>query len=342
MKKIGVVTINGYKNFGNRLQNYALLRALQKMGHEPYNIWKADWPERFTDYLKSKLVFIRKYKRLSHFYKFNKLYIPTKYVNDYNTVSEKFDYFILGSDQVWNYTFDEFDDGMFLGFSPKEKNIAYAASFGVSNISRGYKKTFINGINNFTKISVRENEASELIKLINNSIPEIVLDPTLLLGADDWERILSSPSRKVPPKYVLLYFLGKQPEGVAGIIDFLSKEYNCSVINLLDSQSPFYCCGPDEFLFLEKNAFFICTDSFHSMVFALLFNIPFIVFSRFDKGIENMDSRIKSFLKLFNLENCWFHNDISSDILNVDYSYAYCVLDEMKEKSLAFLKNAIQ
>ena len=42
MKKIGVITLNGNYNFGNRLQNYAMIEVLKKYTNCVENIWVAD------------------------------------------------------------------------------------------------------------------------------------------------------------------------------------------------------------------------------------------------------------------------------------------------------------
>ena len=97
-------------------------------------------------------------------------------------------------------------------------------------------------------------------------------------------------------RYILTYFLGNLSDSRKKEISRIANEYDCEIINLLDKKDPFYsCCGPSEFLYLEKNAFLICTDSFHSSVFAILYDRPFIVFNREDK-LQNMNSRIANLL----------------------------------------------
>ena len=83
----------------------------------------------------------------------------------------------------------------------------------------------------------------------------------------------------------------------------VAKENNCEVINILDKDSVFYECGPSEFLYLEKHAFLICTDSFHSSVFAILYNRPFIVFDREEENVGNMNSRLETLISKLELKN---------------------------------------
>ena len=105
------------------------------------------------------------------------------------------------------------------------------------------------------------------------------------------------------PKYILNYFLGNLSPKRRKEIERVAKENNCEIINILDKNDPLYVSGPSEFLYLEKNAFLICTDSFHSSVFAILYNRPFVVFDREEKGIENMGSRIDTLINKFKMNN---------------------------------------
>ena len=111
----------------------------------------------------------------------------------------------------------------------------------------------------------------------------------------------------------------------------IAKENGCEVINVLDKNSPFYQTGPSEFLYLEKNAFLICTDSFHSSVFSILFNRPFIVFNREDIN-KSMNSRIDTLINKFELKNRQFENRITKENLHQDYTKAYEILEKEREK----------
>ena len=98
----------------------------------------------------------------------------------------------------------------------------------------------------------------------------------------------------------------------------IAKEKNCKVINLLDKNDPYYVSGPSEFLWLEKHADLICTDSYHSSVFAILYNRPFVVFDRDQVGADNMGSRIDTLLSKFELKNRKF-NGINIIKENLEY-----------------------
>ena len=137
------------------------------------------------------------------------------------------------------------------------------------------------------------------------------------------------------------YFLGDLSEERRKEIERIAKENNCEIINIMDKNDPLYVSGPSEFLWLEKHAFLICTDSFHSSVFALLYNRPFIVFDRKQEGIENMNSRIDTLINKFNLKNRRYAGKITEDNLKHDYTEAYEILEKEREKSRKFLEKAL-
>lgn len=91
----------------------------------------------------------------------------------------------------------------------------------------------------------------------------------------------------------------------------------------------------------EKNAFLVCTDSFHSRVFSIIYDTPFVVFDRQQEGIVSMNSRLETLLSKFELENRKFNGKISEDLLKCDYSNAKKILEVEKEKSRSFLCNAL-
>ena len=167
MKKIGVITLNGNYNFGNRLQNYAMMEVLKRYTNKVENIWvsdKAKYKKR------NKKVFSPKTnddKRFNMFCDFTKKYISNRNIESTEKINtDEYDYFVVGSDQVWNSTFGFFDyERMFLEFSrDKNKNIAYAASIGIAEIPNEDIESFKKGFSNFKALSVREENAKRIIE----------------------------------------------------------------------------------------------------------------------------------------------------------------------------------
>lgn len=357
MKKIGIITIYDNSNFGNRLQNYATQETIKKFNMEPITLKNLrrcnEKTSKKSEILKQKIIYIikrmqnilKKTKKEKIFEKFNKRYInfSKNYITGYNAkkIEKEYDYFITGSDQVWNPVFKRMTYIDLLGFTSSNKKISFSASFGISELTSHEQEEKIKEyINDYKGISVRENEGKTIIeKLSDRNDVQVLLDPTMLLTNNEWNKIIKKPQKLKEEKYILLYFLGPIAEEWKIEINRISKEYNCDIINILDPSSEFYNIGPDEFLYLEKNAFFICTDSFHSSVFAILYNKPFIVFERIIAK-KNINSRINTLLKKFRLENRRFNGKISEQLLNVNYEYCEEILEDERKKSIEFLKLA--
>ena len=162
----------------------------------------------------------------------------------------------------------------------------------------------------------------------------------MLLTNDEWSKLAKRPKQLTTDKYILNYFLGELSEQRKSEIERIARENDCEIINILDKNGPFYETGPSEFLYLEQNAFLICTDSFHSSVFSILFNRPFIVFNREDIN-KSMNSRIDTLINTFKLTNRNYEGRITEDNLNHDYSEAFKILDMKRMEAKEYLRNAL-
>jgi len=357
MKKVGIVTIIDNNNYGNRLQNYALAKYLNKLNvkaitlkNEKFFNHRANLKQKiiyFLKYIKFKIsnILDTTYARRCRFREFNKNIEFSKNLVTINkkNLNDEYNYFIVGSDQVWKPNYLRLSDLDLLSFANPKKRISYAASFGVSSISENFQKKLKTEIEKFKAISVREDAGKKIIKdLIPEIEVEVSIDPTMLLSAADWEKVAKKPSLLKNEKYILNYFLGDVSFEKKSEIERIAKENDCEIINILDKKSPFYETGPSEFLYLEKNAFLICTDSFHSSVFAIIFNRPFIVFEREGASSNNMNSRIDTLLEKFSLFDRKFNeNKITKENLKHDYSKAYKILEQERLKSKIFLEEAL-
>lgn len=337
-----LVTIYDNNNYGNRLQNYATYAFFKKNGLKLTTIKEDYYSIRYKIKTAIKIIINYNnyrvyYKRRKKFMEFSNIIPSKKYskkmINDENS-------FIIGSDQVWNPYYDTTTLLHFLPFECKKK-ISFASSFGVSNINTDPLKDNYKLLNNFNYISVREDSGQKIIKkLTGRTDVEVLIDPTMLLTAEEWDKVSKKPAMLKTDKYILNYFLGNLSEERRNEINRVAQENNCEVINILDKESPFYECGPSEFLYLEKNAFLICTDSFHSSVFGILYNTPFLVFEREDNTVS-MNSRLDTLLSKFKLEDRRYKGKITKKALKCDYTEAYRILDKERIKSMNFLKTAL-
>lgn len=370
--KIAIITINGHNNYGNRLQNYAMQTFLKFFTENVDTIWCDEKYNYIVEKNETKKIYNIKYiinyllnrndtrtfiKR--HVYesireynikKFSDKNINIRY--DFgisNDLNNEYDYFIVGSDQVWNPFFWDFWNSKknyikirFLQFANKEKRIAYAASFGISEIPENYIDLFKINLKNMKAISVREKNGSKIIeKLIGKKVP-VVVDPTILLSKEEWQKIELIPEWHHGEKYILTYFLGNP----SPIIENLAKKNGWKIYNLMDkSNLDLYASRVEEFVYLIEHAELVATDSFHACVFSILMNTPFLVINRQQKGVADMTSRIDTLLELFGFQDRYMINGecnlSDEEILYMDFSNVESIQKREIERSTAYIKKAL-
>lgn len=352
-KKAAIITCIGKSNFGNRLQNYALQKILQDKGIEVETLINTSILnnvenyeqslKEYEEYQEEKIK--RDYEnrhRIAYFEEFDKNVIfRNNMITALNLPETNYDYYIVGSDQIWNPYHGKLRDLDLLYCIEPSKRISYAASIGIDEIPEEFKEKTKKEITKFKAISVREDKGKEILEeLTNRKDIEVNLDPTMLLKDKEWSKLAKKPKQLKTDKYILNYFLGELSDNRKKEIERIAKENNCEIINILDKEGPFYETGPSEFLYLEKNAFLICTDSFHSSVFALLFNRPFIIFNREDNQ-QSMNSRLETLVNTFKLEHRNYIDKITEENINHDYTKAYKILEEERNKAHNYLNNAL-
>lgn len=365
---IGIITLqnHGTYNYGGILQNYALLHFLNTHGYEAKAIYCDSYSVQgvLRDFLmckfninlykesgKFKVKCSDKLKRMQckNFERFiNSNIKPAHYLRysnrTYSNINECFDKIIVGSDQVWNPQFavsSKTCKTLFLTFLPSEKRISYAASFGVSSIPANIINVYKKALSDFSWISVREDSGSAIVKgLIGKDVP-VVLDPTMLLSADDWVNVAKKPKHDVDAPYILKYFLGEQNPEICKDIDIIGRKNGLIIRELNNSKTTDYISGPAEFLYLFNHASLICTDSFHAVAFSIIFNKPFIVYNRVQDRMLDMSTRINTILSKFNLEQRKAALVSKDNIFSMDYTEVSMILQKERMKSIEFLTAAL-
>lgn len=337
MKKIGIITIPDYNNYGNRLQNYAVKRYFEKKGFTVDTLEMND--ELFPKYkarqkkLQMKklglvpLIFLfeasRKgvsgAKRYLCFERFTRKYLNVKYFPQYNkamyqALGEEYDYFVLGSDQIWHPGVNETPNLFFALFAPVEKRLFFAPSFGVEQLDGAYARLVQQGLQGVRKISVREASGKQILQNLTNAEVTVLCDPTLCLSRQEWEMLAEKPAG-IPDRYVLSCFLGPLNAQYCQVREEICQALGCGCDTIADpSNRGAFETGPSEFIYSILNAEFVVTDSFHAAVFSIIFGKPFLVFSRLkpDGASAGLDSRIDSLLATFHMEERKFsqHCDI--------------------------------
>lgn len=280
-----------------------------------------------------KKLLVREAIRRSKFKDFENLHIQTRFNLPYfEETADEYDFFVLGSDQVWRPEWSPPND--FLSFVPREKKISYAASIGINSIPDDKKEQFIRGVSDFNHISVREENAIQIIKELTGRDSLWVLDPVLLLTPEEWLAVAQKPTwfkERYSLGYVLTYHLSKTPPPEIKVI---ADKLDLPVINLMDTENyNHFTVGPAEFVWLFANATLTFTNSFHGMAFSLLFKIPFVV-----NGLRSgNDPRLKSFLGLFGLEDRF----APVEPLKIDFARCEEVLPAEKAKAFKFLSESL-
>ena len=374
IKKVGILTLHGYFNYGNRLQAYATQEVIKSLGFDTHvliikdvssnmnkiirlatKLFKISLKETYAKILnkiREKIVFCIDRnsieERVKIFKDFSKEYLSEVYY--YNTkeslknLSGNYDFFITGSDQVWNPFCT--NSLYFLDFTNKAKRIAYAPSFGISNIPNEYINSYKNWLSGMKNISVREATGS---KIINNLIGKdaiILVDPTLMLSKEQWLSISRKDIKKPENDYILTYFLGKKTKENELQIKEIAKYHNLKIINIANLRDKErYKTGPSEFIDYINSAKMVLTDSFHGAIFSMLMETPFIVFERVER-IENsksMFSRIEMLLKKFKLEHRKASNvKLNHQIFDCDFSHVPSILEDERNKAINYLKSALR
>lgn len=364
--KIGIVTITSVQNYGNRLQNFALQEVLKSLGHDVDTIWNSPnvrddmcFKEQLKCYIRKifHLKYVPRIDRIIKFNKFNKKFIKWSKVRICNTdisksLYKRYDFFVCGSDQVWNLSYQITTPFMFLTFAEPKQKIAYAASIGMLDLNNKQKSIFKDRLDKFEHISVREKKAALFLEEVLKRTIDVMPDPTLLLTREMWRKLEKKPkNHDDSKKYMLSYFLGDKKiheNSIKSIFECGKKKFgDFQEIFLEDcsedgTENPYYyTMDPLEFLWLINHAEIICTDSFHGSVFSIIFHKPFLVYER--DGNVNMSSRIEQLMYMFDMQDRMAqYMEINEQVYQIDCKNVDSKIMEEHDKAITFLKNSLK
>lgn len=352
--------MNRVENYGTQLQMYALYKTILNLG---YDCRIVDY-DRGVALSSSAIKYLIKNiisrgglaKKNRAFQKVSNLckYTETLKKNDLFRLNEELDCAICGSDQIWNPEFTGLDSANYLDFMEKNKRVAYAASIGLNCNNVNIPEQILSNIREINKVSVREKDLNDnLIKLGINSTH--VLDPTLLFSSGDWDAILSNNVKRKKncyKKYLLKYgFQGDDEKNINEICTTIAKKNDLELIDILPKYSLVrnkqiqkrYEVGPFEFVDYIKNASWLITNSYHGLLFALLYEVPFWCVPK-SYATGDISSRLISTLGDCNLSN----RLITSTFCNEELDKAPCFNDARafitinRNKSINWLRTAIE
>lgn len=371
-RKVGVITLHNSPNYGSCLQTYATQVVLARVGANaeiidyyrkdaiPKNevdralngqlvkkmpIFKVPGVKQIAKIPVSRMVARRRapldefrYSRLSLT---ERSYYSAEELDANPPVA---DIYCTGSDQVWNSIWNNgFDRAFYLSFAPEGKRkIAYAASIGKAKLEDWEAEPMRKALSSYSCISVREQEAADLLESIgvHGAVP--VIDPTLMLNRDDWEVIADGWVSQ--ESYILVYQLNRNAEFDA-YVQKVAKKTGLKVMRIAygvhekrSGENAVICPSVGRFLSLFLGAEIVITDSFHGTAYSVNLGKKFVSISpgRFNGRIANLlamtgleDHLLKSFKNIELSEASFNHGSVKN------------VLDSKRREAIVFLDNAV-
>lgn len=370
--KIGILTFHRAINYGAVLQCYGLYETLRAAGHEVEVIdYRPEYIERYRRAISffdiqhqktlsqkvklfvaslfncySKLEAARRFDRFLY-----KHFILSKIVRKPEEMIQKYDIIFFGSDQIWSpqicYGYDPIYWGQFT--HEKTKLYTYAASLGGHN-HLSYDEWIKVGryLKAFESISVREKQLQEDLRAYLKIDSELVVDPTLLVNEDVFNKMVERP-KSMPDRYVLLFAVAPT-ENLMGFAKKVSDQLDSEVVFLTSNKTPWYYRKNEssykivtpsvgEFLGWFLYAKCVVTVSFHGTVFSVIFRKDFYSLTNY------MQDRAEQFLHSINLEKRMVSTDKKTienlTYTKVDYSGIEEKLEQVRKRSIEFLQNII-
>lgn len=369
------LTFHAAHNYGSMLQAYALQQVIKSLGYEnkiinlrttrqkfiyrhPDDNKGASWKSKYIGRiirLPFKKDLVRKYNYFEDFLEQD--LDVTQELSTLEDVTDfvqrkPFDFYIVGSDQIWNTACSDFDWSFFLPFATSRSALSYACSMGQLGhiqVAESDYAAIRDSLSNFKAISVREKGTAEVINKITGSYPLIHIDPTLMMKSEEWE---ASPHFIKEPlikgDYIFVY-VPAYKESVYGIANQLSKAidlpafYSSFHYQAIFKHPNLKCqlsVGPWQFLNLIKHAKVVVSGSFHAAAFSIIFKTPFFAVN------GDKDNRMKDLLSLVGLENLTINqNDVNEKRIlmdNIDWSIVDSALSEGKEKGIEYLNQNLR
>lgn len=321
--KVGIVTFQWSMNYGALLQAHALQTYLERRGHDVeivdyrpvrhvshFNQWIGvtpkscfeKWKKRYREYLFES--FRRRY--------LNRMSPPVYSMQKLSCASACYDVLISGSDQVWNprwlEQFAGLEDLYFLTFADKRtKKVSYAASFGIENveaISPVWRDKIKKRLMDIAYVSVREHAGVDVVKELTDRNDAVqVLDPTLLLEPDYYRHIVGRTHSRTP--HVFSYILhGRDAQVLSLQQDVVSRtgmKIKCWNPRYTGLNRRYVMPSPVKWLQMIQEAGLVITNSFHAVVFSIMFHTPFLAIRIEGEG-QGMNTRIIELLHRLGLE----------------------------------------
>lgn len=357
--KAAFITIHVGYNFGSVLQTIATSRLLKDAGAEPVCInyippratEKRYWQEGTTNIVRfvRRLLFypfhcLSKSKYSRYLSKHCTLSRPIYNSEDFEMCCPRADYYITGSDQVWNYKHNEGIDKHYFFDGIDGKKIAFASSIGMTELPDDYAKYMQDALKSYSAISVREDSAKSLFSGWGIKSTQLI-DPTLVLNKDTWAVYASKRLCKQPYLFVYLPYNVSDKETVYTTVRKIAEKNHLKVVTFSwdhqrdkKADKTITFADPGDILSLFFYAEQIVTNSFHGTAFSINLNKQFWVYMP-----SHFSTRLLSIIELCGLKERMLNGVIGEDSINqqIDFTEANRILESEREKARTFLKKAL-
>lgn len=303
--KIGIVTFHDADNFGAQLQSYGLQAALESLGAESCFL---DFPEKKApaEVPASPLmqrILQHRAKRQKLFADFRDAYLNRAAFDESQV--HAFDFFIAGSDQVWNPSITGGEGKYLLSFAPASKRCSYAASFGTNVLPESCRDYFSRELGQFQQISVREKSGAALVSGLTGTTPRVDLDPSMLVKASQWEKMMAPSKTDMP--YLLLITV-QNDTNLLKLATQMAKERNLE-LKVISAAffppvgfQPWSDVSVCDWLRLIHDADLVISSSFHGLVFSILFHREFYV-NPLVSDLADRNSRVTELLEMLDISD---------------------------------------
>jgi hypothetical protein len=360
--RIGIITLIDVNNYGGALQATAIQDYLCKLGHDAvllhirYN--KSRNPVlKFIERPGKGVVELIKARKFASFRErhFHTGGLPTYDLEEFLAAAPDFDAYVCGSDQIWNpgNCADPLRRRLFfLDFGDAgAKRVSYAASWGAKTLDDGVRQSVADCLSRLDAVSVREKSGVEIVEELGGQALWVP-DPVLLHSADYWENMADEAVKKatgdtlfkceyrwtpcVPFTDVQKLLCGKFGWGV--VVPFSNKPLREFALTR--------CLSPQEWLDNLRHASFVLTNSYHALLFSIIFKRQFLSIPLIGK-YAGMNERIFSVTERLGLEDrllTEFQPDKIIELVEkpIDWGRVDRALADWRNEADAFLNAALK
>jgi hypothetical protein len=358
--KAGILTIYKTGNYGATLQACATKKAIESLGAEadilPYCA-KSIETKIDRDFIRRRGLFGTAVALVEKLYYHPRMKKTMRWVDSYAPgpmlersdlarLNGRYDVFIAGSDQIWNPDIQHGDSTYFLDFVDDcSQKCSYASSFGTDSLEGEARAACTKLLSGYRVLTVREESGADLVEQMTGTRPPVVLDPTMLLPRETWESLL--PERKQRGSYTFVYQMAH-----SGMLARLANRIKAAVGGRIDFV-PFPIGGacpahihlglsPLEWARYVHDAQFVLTDSFHGLVFSILFHRPFYYVVTSDT-VKKRLARATTLLESLGLSDRMLTDESQLDpAAEIDWADVDEKLEVLRTASLAQLKRMVE